>query len=65
MTDSGDDLYNALNHLPEDGIYIVSREDDADAEQRIDWLNANPHYQRLHEFPSLVLYQYHAGNLTK
>ncbi|MGH9544797.1 MAG: ArnT family glycosyltransferase [Terriglobales bacterium] len=54
-------LYQSLNHLPSDGVLIAYQPDDPDApadQPAPGWLNSNPHYRRLREFPSLVLYEY-------
>jgi hypothetical protein len=29
---------------------------------RLNWLDSNPHFRRLREFPSLVLYHYHPSS---
>jgi hypothetical protein len=31
-----------------------------DAAPSLDWVDANPHFQRLQEFPSLVLFEFRA-----
>jgi 4-amino-4-deoxy-L-arabinose transferase-like glycosyltransferase len=61
LPESGPALYNMLDRLPSDGILIAykeSKENDIIADPRLDWLDANPHYRRFQEFPSLVLYEY-------
>jgi 4-amino-4-deoxy-L-arabinose transferase-like glycosyltransferase len=57
---TGDNLYQTLDHLREDGIFIAYKDDDAADGPRLSWLDANPHYRRMREFPSLVLYSYRA-----
>jgi 4-amino-4-deoxy-L-arabinose transferase-like glycosyltransferase len=60
LPENGDDLQNALENLPSDGVLIAYRQDDEDAPAEPDpgWLNSNPHYTRLRDFPSLILYEY-------
>lgn len=62
LPEHGDRLYQSLGHLPADGIVIAYKldEDNPGAEPALGWLDANPHYRRLREFPSLVVYEYHA-----
>ena len=65
LPESGDALYESLKHLPGDGILIAYRQiDSADSsaltEPSLAWLDANPHFRRMKEFPSMVLYEYHA-----
>ncbi len=65
LPETGPALYEKLNQLPSDGILIAYRPDDPDdpdaaIEPTLAWLDANPHFQRFHEFPALVLYQYHS-----
>lgn len=57
---TGTDLYHTLDHLREDGVFIAYKDDDAADGPRLSWLDANPHFQRMREFPSLVLYSYRA-----
>jgi hypothetical protein len=58
LPEGGPDLYDALNHLPGDGILIAYRPSDEIAEPRLEWLDSNPHFRRFREFPVLVLYEY-------
>jgi 4-amino-4-deoxy-L-arabinose transferase-like glycosyltransferase len=57
------DLNESLKHLPSDGILIVYHEDVADvpAEPTLDFLDSDPHFRRVREFPSLELYEYSAS----
>ncbi|HEV2305672.1 MAG TPA: hypothetical protein VGR93_09155 [Candidatus Acidoferrales bacterium] len=66
LPENRQDLYASLKNLPNDNILIAYRQDDPDApaEPAPHWLNSNPHFHRLREFPSLVLYQYRA-NVTR
>lgn len=59
---TGAELYDVLDHLPGDGVYIAYKDRDTLGGPRLDWLDANPHFQRFYEFPTLVLYNYRAGN---
>jgi hypothetical protein len=58
---TGDALYNALGHLPTDGILVAYRQNNLAESPWLNWLDSNPHFRRFHEFPSLVLYEYHIG----
>jgi 4-amino-4-deoxy-L-arabinose transferase-like glycosyltransferase len=58
LWESGPALYDALNRLPGDGILIAYKASDITAGLRLDWLDSNPHFRRLREFPSLVVYEY-------
>ncbi|MGA3373343.1 MAG: glycosyltransferase family 39 protein [Terracidiphilus sp.] len=59
---TGDDVNDTLDHLPEDGVFIAYKENDTDGDgPRLSWLDANPHFRRLREYPSIVLYSYRAG----
>jgi 4-amino-4-deoxy-L-arabinose transferase-like glycosyltransferase len=63
LPESGDQLYDALKHLPADGILVAYKRkagDDFVQEPPLDVLDADPHFSRLREFPSLVLYKYHS-----
>ncbi|MGC1461603.1 MAG: glycosyltransferase family 39 protein [Terracidiphilus sp.] len=65
LPETGPSLYEKLNQLPSDGILIAYRPDDPDdpnpaIEPPLAWLDANPHFHRFHEFPPMVLYQYHS-----
>jgi 4-amino-4-deoxy-L-arabinose transferase-like glycosyltransferase len=61
LPESGPALYDALNHLPGDGIMIAYRANEDIADPRLEWLDSNPHFRRFREFPSLVLYEYRAS----
>jgi 4-amino-4-deoxy-L-arabinose transferase-like glycosyltransferase len=65
LPESSDSWHEALQHLPGDGILIAYKQegDDYDhggVDPTHDLLDSNPHFLRLREFPSLVLYEYHA-----
>jgi 4-amino-4-deoxy-L-arabinose transferase-like glycosyltransferase len=65
LPESGDPLYDSLKQLPDDRILIAYKvSDDGDnsvpVEPPLDWLDSNSHFRRFREFPSLVLYKYHA-----
>lgn len=61
----GPGLYAALEHLPADGILIAYRESDSIPGLNLTWLDANAHFRRFREFPSLVLYRYHLASQTQ
>lgn len=58
LPESGPRLYDALNHLSEDGILIAYTKPEIVPDPSPQWLRLNPHFRVLKEFPSLVLYQY-------
>jgi hypothetical protein len=51
-------LYDQLNRLPTDGIVIAYKPSREIATPSLAWLDANPRYKRLREFPLLLLYTY-------
>jgi 4-amino-4-deoxy-L-arabinose transferase-like glycosyltransferase len=55
---TGDELYETLDSLPEDGVFIAYKESGTAEGPRLSWLDANPHFKRLREFPSIVIYSY-------
>jgi hypothetical protein len=68
LPESGDQLYESLKQLPADGILIAYKRvagDDSVPEPPLEVLDANPHFSRLREFPSLVLYKYHCVEQTR
>jgi hypothetical protein len=58
LPESGAALYDQLDHLPSDGILIVYKANDEIQDPRLDWLDRDPHFRRLREFPSIILYEY-------
>ena len=58
IAETGPALYNALNHLPGDGILIAYRPNGDVQEPQLSWLDSSPHFHRFREFPSLMLYEY-------
>jgi 4-amino-4-deoxy-L-arabinose transferase-like glycosyltransferase len=59
LLDQGDSFYQQFpGNMPEDGYLLVYRE--LDMNPHLDWVDANPHFHRLTDFPSLVVYQYRA-----
>ncbi|MFZ0687294.1 MAG: glycosyltransferase family 39 protein [Terriglobales bacterium] len=58
LPESGPALYDALSHLPSNGILIAYKPNDEITEPRPEWLDSNPHFRRFHDFPGLVLYEY-------
>jgi 4-amino-4-deoxy-L-arabinose transferase-like glycosyltransferase len=62
LPESGPPLYDALNHLDADGIFIAYKDLDGEiVEPHIDWLDANPHFTQFQSFTSIVLYKFHAN----
>ncbi|MGD0735439.1 MAG: glycosyltransferase family 39 protein [Terracidiphilus sp.] len=60
LPESGDQLYDALKHLPAGGILIAYKRKPGDEflqEPPLEVLDADPHFSRWREFPSLVLYR--------
>jgi 4-amino-4-deoxy-L-arabinose transferase-like glycosyltransferase len=62
LPEDGNDLYWSLNHLPAEGVLIAYTRYPGyyPPLPPLAWLDANPHFRRLQEFPSMVLYQYRA-----
>jgi hypothetical protein len=56
LPETGPRLYDALSHLPENGILVAYSTPEIDP--RPEWLSSNQHFRILREFPSLVLYEY-------
>jgi len=65
VEETGPDLYDTLNRLPVDGIFIALKQSDAFSSPMIGWLDANPRFHRLCEYPTLVLYSYHAATAPR
>jgi 4-amino-4-deoxy-L-arabinose transferase-like glycosyltransferase len=60
LIEQGDSFYKAFpGNMPSDGYLVLYKELDKDP--RLEWADSDPHFQRLQEFPSLVIYQYHAS----
>ncbi len=60
LSHDGPDLYAELNDLPQNGILVAYRKDDDGSPigPEFAWVDANPHFQKLKEFPKLILYTY-------
>jgi hypothetical protein len=58
LPEAGEDLYDALEDLPGDGILIAYKTKEIAADPRPEWLSAHPEFERWREFPSIVLYRY-------
>lgn len=57
LLEQGDNFYNSFpSNMPDDGYFILYRDQELDP--RMDWLDSNPHFHRIQEFPSLIIYQY-------
>jgi len=61
LPETGPRLYDALGHLPGDGILIAYTNKEIVPDPRPEWLHSNPHFRTIREFPSLALYQYRAS----
>jgi 4-amino-4-deoxy-L-arabinose transferase-like glycosyltransferase len=61
LPESGADLYDSIQRLPHDGIFIAYKTFDPGVapEPAIGWLDANPHFRRVREFPTMVVYAFH------
>lgn len=57
ILEQGDNFYDTFPaNMPDDGYFILYRDQELDP--RMDWLDSNPHFHRIQEFPSLIIYQY-------
>jgi hypothetical protein len=57
------EIYDALNQLPTAGLLIAYKDKEFIQDPRLDWLDANRHFQRWREFPSLLIYRYRPAQL--
>ena len=53
----GPALLDAIEQIPPGGVLVVYRKTDEVWEPNIDWVDANPHFQRMRAFATLVLYR--------
>lgn len=60
LPERGSRLYEALAHLPVDGILVAYNDPEINPDPRPDWLAAHPQFQPFKQFTSIVLYRYHA-----
>jgi 4-amino-4-deoxy-L-arabinose transferase-like glycosyltransferase len=58
LPETGPRLYDALNHLPHDGILIAYSKAEISPDPKPEWLHSNAHFRVFREFPSIVLYRY-------
>jgi hypothetical protein len=59
LPEDGWGLYKTLNNLPEGALVIAYKVFEGEApEPAISWMDANPHYTRVHEFPTMVVYRF-------
>jgi hypothetical protein len=59
LQEDGPELYEELNDLPKDGILIAYKVFEGRApEPPIAWLDANPHFTRVREFKTVVVYRF-------
>jgi len=64
LSSVGPALYADMEQIPLGGVLIVYREAEAPSQSDIAWVNANPKFQRLREFPSLVIYRSVARDIS-
>jgi hypothetical protein len=57
----GPALYNDIEQIPPGEVLIVYRKTDEVWEPDIDWVNANPKFQRMRDFSTFVIYRRLAG----
>jgi 4-amino-4-deoxy-L-arabinose transferase-like glycosyltransferase len=57
----GPALYNQIEQIPPGEVLIVYRKTDEVWEPDVDWVNANPKFQRLRDFSTLVIYRRISG----
>jgi 4-amino-4-deoxy-L-arabinose transferase-like glycosyltransferase len=61
LDESGPELYGELSGLKDGGVLIAYKPENGwDAEPSLAWVDSNPHFRRMQEFPTLVVYQYRA-----
>jgi 4-amino-4-deoxy-L-arabinose transferase-like glycosyltransferase len=53
----GPALYNQIEQIPPDGVLIAYRKTEEVWEPDIEWVNANPKFQRLRDFSTFVIYR--------
>ncbi len=53
----GPALYKQIEQIPPGGVLIVYRKNDEVWEPDIEWVNANPKFQRLRDFSAFVIYR--------
>ncbi len=53
----GPALYKQIEQIPPGGVLIVYRKTDEVWEPDIEWVNANPKFQRLRDFSAFVIYR--------
>jgi hypothetical protein len=58
LPETGPRLYDALNHLPHDGILIAYNKAEINPDPKPEWLHSNAHFRVFREFQSIVLYRY-------
>jgi hypothetical protein len=57
----GPALYSDIEQIPPGEVLIVYRKTDEVWEPDIDWVNANPKFQRMRDFSTFVIYRRLAG----
>jgi hypothetical protein len=54
---TGPALLDAIEQIPPGGVLVVYRKTDEVWEPDIEWVDANPQFQRMREFSTIVLYR--------
>jgi len=58
LPEQGSKLYEALAHLPSDGVLVAYTDPDIIPDPKPEWLAANPHFEPFKTFPNMTLYWY-------
>lgn len=60
LPEGGDDLYQSIDALQTDGMLIAYKRFDTGVtpEPSLGWLDANQHFRRVREFPTMVVYEF-------
>jgi hypothetical protein len=53
----GPGLYNAIEQIPPGGVLVVYRKTDEVREPDLDWVNANPRFQRIRDYSGFVIFR--------
>jgi hypothetical protein len=53
----GPALYRGIQHIPSGGVLVVYRKTDEVREPDLERVDANPHFQRLRDFSTFVVYR--------
>ena len=61
LPSKGPALYNAIEQIPPGGVLVVYRKTDEVQEPDLDWVNANPRFQRIRDYSGFVIFRRLAG----